>query len=374
MRQATKAGAGVTRRSFLGGMSAAGAALAVSGPMRRAAAFAMPQSAAQINAQAPIVDKGFACVRKVSDGVYAVVSDTSKGFDTLCNGGFVVGKDAALLWEGYGSPKGSAFQLETLASVSKAPVKAAINSHFHFDHTLGNSTYAVQRIPIWAHEKVVPEIEERYVPLQNRSKADFFAPAETHLRDAVSEDDKKHAEGDIAALKLLAGMLDSNVIALPNRPLLVSELPMKVDLGGIEVVIEAHPGHTPGDLILRIPAQNIVFAGDLIFNHSYPVTFDGDMASWMKALELFGSYGPKTVFVPGHGQICGVEGVELQQSVFGDLAEHARQMAQLGVGLKEAQARYAVPERYKDLNMFAWGFCVDQAVKQFYEAAKAGKI
>ena len=49
-------------------------------------------------------------------------------------------------------------------------------------------------------------------------------------------------------------------------------------------------------------------------------------------------------------------------------------MAQLGVPLPEAQRRYFVPERFKDLSMFSWGFCVEQAVAQFYQAAINGKI
>jgi cyclase len=150
---------------------------------------------------------------------------------------------------------------------------------------------------------------------------------------------------------------------------------MKVDLGGgMEVVIEAHPGHTTSDLILRIPSQDTVFTGDLLFNHNFPVTFDADMAAWLKALDLLGSYGPNTLFVPGHGPVCGVEAVEVMKSVFGDLAEHARQMAQLGVPLREAQARYSPSDLFKDLSIFAWGFCVDQAVAQFYAAARAGKV
>src|SRR5690242_1983678 len=51
--------------------------------------------------QAPIVDKGFASVRKVGDGLYATISDTSKGIQTMCNGGFLAGKDASLLIEGF---------------------------------------------------------------------------------------------------------------------------------------------------------------------------------------------------------------------------------------------------------------------------------
>jgi len=61
-----------------------------------------------------VADKGFAAVRKVGDGLYATISDTSKGLQAMCNGGFLVGKDSALLVEGFGSPAGAVFQHETL--------------------------------------------------------------------------------------------------------------------------------------------------------------------------------------------------------------------------------------------------------------------
>jgi len=369
----------MTRRGFLRGASLAGAAWAVR-PWRTLPAWA---EALPLNMQSgpvgqtlppPILDRGFASVRKVGEGVYAVISDTTKGPQTLCNGGFVAGKEAALVWEGYASQAGAAFQLEALKLTTKVPAKIAMDSHYHFDHSFGNAQYAAAGIPIWAHAKVATLMTERYAALQNHDKAAFFAPAENHLRDATSEADKEHAQGDLNTLKFLAGLIDGAVLTLPNRSLAPSELPMKVDLGGLEVVIETHPGHTPGDLILRVPAQDIVFTGDLLFNRSYPVTFDADVLGWLKTLDEFGRYGRKTVFVPGHGQICGQEGIELLKSVFADLAQHARQMAQMGVPVREAQARYAVPEQYKDLALFAWGFCIDQAVAQFYQAARAGKI
>jgi len=56
--------------------------------------------------QTPLVDKGFASVRKIGEGLYATISDPSKGFQTVCNGGFLVGKDGALLIEGFISVAG----------------------------------------------------------------------------------------------------------------------------------------------------------------------------------------------------------------------------------------------------------------------------
>jgi glyoxylase-like metal-dependent hydrolase (beta-lactamase superfamily II) len=367
-----------SRRNFLRGASLAGAAWAVNSwrtlPVWAGVPPGQSTQAQAAQAAPPILDAGFASARKVGEGIYAVIADPSKGLESLCNGGFVIGKDAALLWEGYASPKGAAFQMEALRKVATVPVTAAIDSHYHFDHSFGNAQYAAAGIPIWAHEKVVPLMYERYVSLQNRNKAAMFAPAEMHLRDAISEDDKKHAEGDLGTLKFLAAAIDRTVLALPNRSLAPSEMPLKVDLGGREVVIETHPGHTPGDLILRVPEQDVVFTGDLLFHGSYPVTFDADVLGWLKTLDAFGRYGRKAVFIPGHGAICGQEGIELLKSVFADLAQHARQMAQMGVPLREAQARYAVPDQFKNLGLFTWGFCIDQAVAQFYQAARENKI
>jgi len=39
-------------------------------------------------AQTPVVDKGFALVRKIGNGVYATISDRRKGMQTRSNGGF----------------------------------------------------------------------------------------------------------------------------------------------------------------------------------------------------------------------------------------------------------------------------------------------
>ncbi|HUJ39827.1 MAG TPA: MBL fold metallo-hydrolase [Candidatus Acidoferrales bacterium] len=363
--------AAMTRRNFLRGASLAGAAWAASS-WRGLPAWATPQIV--LPTGAPLADAGFASAQKLAEGVYAVISDTTKGSETLCNGGFMVGRHATLVWEGFNSQKGAAFVLDTVKLATKVPVQAAIDSHFHLDHTFGNAQYTAAKIPIWAHEKVAPLMRQRYLALQHHDKAAMFAPAETHVHDAISDADKQHAEGDLKALQFVAALIEQTDITLPTRSLSPAEMPLKVDLGGRTVIIETHPGHTPGDLILRVPEENIVFTGDLIFNHSYPVTSDADMLGWLKTLDAFGRFGRKTVFVPGHGAVCGQEGVELLKSVFADLAQHARQMAQMGVPVSEAQARYTVPGQFKTLGLFAWGFCIDQAVAQFYAAARANKL
>jgi glyoxylase-like metal-dependent hydrolase (beta-lactamase superfamily II) len=325
-------------------------------------------------AATPLVDKGFASVRKIGEGVYATISDPSKGFQTLCNGGFLVGKDGALLIEGFVSPAGAAFQTEALRMVSQAPVRAALNTHYHFDHSFGNAHYGANGFPLWAHAKVAPLMVERYASVQGKDKSALLDPLKKKVEQAANDVEKQHAQGNLQAATTLYGAVDHTVLTLPNRPLQPTEMPLKVDLGGLEAVIETYPGHTPGDIIVRVPAQNIVFTGDLLFNGSYPATFDADMLAYRATAAKFAAFDKDTLFVPGHGQVCGLEGVALERAVFDDLAEHAQKMAKAGVSVEEAQKRYAVPEKFSKLNMFAWSFCIDNAVAQLYAAAKAGKL
>ena len=76
-------------------------------------------------ASQPIADKGFASVRKIGNGLYATIADRSKGLQARCNGGILIGRDAAIMLEGFQSTLGSAFQLETLRSLTQLPVRAA---------------------------------------------------------------------------------------------------------------------------------------------------------------------------------------------------------------------------------------------------------
>src|SRR6202158_6516967 len=100
----------VSRRSFLVKTSCFGAFYALDKLIPLPALAAELEGDTRVS-QTPIVDKGFASVRKIGEGLYATISDPSKGFQTVCNGGFLVGKDGALLIEAFISAPGAAFQI-----------------------------------------------------------------------------------------------------------------------------------------------------------------------------------------------------------------------------------------------------------------------
>jgi cyclase len=316
--------------------------------------------------QAPIVDKGFASIRKIGDGLYATISDPSKGFTTLCNGGFIVGKDAALVVEGFAGPAGASFQMEVLRTITRAPVRGAVDTHYHFDHSMGNAFYGANNIPVWAHAKVPSLMSQNYGTLQAGGKAAFLAPLEKRVRDAKTEIQRQHAQTDLNAATGMYEAVHANLVATPNRLLDPAKLPETVDLGGTTAVLESYPGHTPGDIVLRVPEQNVVYTGDLLFNGWYPVAFDATISAWRATLAKFASFGKNALFVPGHGQVCGQEGITTIREVFDDIAAQAEKMYKSGVPADEAADRYVVPEKFKNFPIFAWGFTIGPTITKLY--------
>ncbi|TQJ87381.1 glyoxylase-like metal-dependent hydrolase (beta-lactamase superfamily II) [Streptomyces sp. SLBN-31] len=74
-------------------------------------------------------------------------------------------------------------------------------------------------------------------------------------------------------------------------------------VGDIEAeLIEVGPAHSAGDLIVHLPAQRVVCAGDVLFADDHPVHWDGPLARITAACETILALEPETV-VPGHGPV-----------------------------------------------------------------------
>jgi glyoxylase-like metal-dependent hydrolase (beta-lactamase superfamily II) len=356
-----------SRRSFLAKSSYFGAMYAA------AKMFPMPAMAAELAedsriSQTPIVDKGFASVRKIGEGLYATISDPSKGYQTVCNGGFLAGKDGALLVEGFSSVAGAAFQMDALRMVSQVPVKGALDTHYHFDHSMGNAFFGANGISLWAHANTAKRIVESYGALQGADKAAVLGPLEKAVKEAKTETARKHREDYLATVTNIFDISNFTVLALPNHPIDAAKLPMKVDLGGITAVIESYPGHSGTDVIVRVPEQNVVYAGDLLYSNYYPDTFDtqATVSGWRQTLKTFASWNKDTLFVPGHGPICGQEGIALSRALFDDIEEQAQKMYKAGVPAAEAADLYAVPEKYKNVAIFGWDFSIGPTITKLY--------
>ncbi len=329
--------------------------------------FLLAALAARLHAQtpAPLIDRGFARVDAIAPGVWATVADGAKGDQCASNGGVIAGRDAVLIVEGHMQPAGAELEIEAAGKVSKAPIRGAVVTHFHLDHSFGNIAYARRKIAIIAHEKCGPAMKEQYAAVKGVDKKPLLAPLEKKIAAAAGEA-KKRREGDLGAMQWMYGAIDAVELAYPTETLASTK---KIDLGGLTAVVEYHPGHTPTDVIVRVPERDVVFAGDLLFNGMYPVCIDADMLAWRKVLDRFASYGKSTRFVPGHGPVCGQETIADQSAVFDDLRAHAEKMLRAGASADEAELRYTAPSRFKDYPIY-WGLGVAPAMRSYYAAGR----
>jgi cyclase len=69
----------------------------------------------------------------------------------------------------------------------------------------------------------------------------------------------------------------------------------------VEVIPVA--GHTPGNLMVRVPAAGILFAGGMCSFGVTPLAFQGDPAAWADALTAIADLAE--TIVPGHGPVGG---------------------------------------------------------------------
>jgi glyoxylase-like metal-dependent hydrolase (beta-lactamase superfamily II) len=62
------------------------------------------------------------------------------------------------------------------------------------------------------------------------------------------------------------------------------------------------PAHTEADTIVHVPADKVVFTGDLLFNQGHPIVWNGPIANWIAACDYIARLDVETV-VPGHGPV-----------------------------------------------------------------------
>jgi glyoxylase-like metal-dependent hydrolase (beta-lactamase superfamily II) len=62
------------------------------------------------------------------------------------------------------------------------------------------------------------------------------------------------------------------------------------------------PAHTPEDVVVFLPSEKVLFAGDIVFRGRLPYVGQADSRHWIAALGTVLAFDADTV-VPGHGPV-----------------------------------------------------------------------
>ena len=193
-------------------------------------------------------------------------------------------------------------------------IDVVVNTHANGDHCWAISWCGVRK-------SSAPAV----VPRRWRSAAVVLAQ--------VMADPPEGPTGDL--LRRMFGAFDFRDIEIvPPTTTFDGELTLQV--GDTEVrLIEVGPAHTRGDVIVHLPAQQVVFTGDILFNGGHPIVWAGPVANWGAACDRIIDLRPATV-VPGHGPVCDTGAVADERDYFVFLEREATARAAAGMTPLEA--------------------------------------
>jgi glyoxylase-like metal-dependent hydrolase (beta-lactamase superfamily II) len=114
------------------------------------------------------------------------------------------------------------------------------------------------------------------------------------------------------------------------------ERELTLSVGGAEVQIrDLGPAHTGSDSIVLVPAAHTVFTGDLVFAEGTPIAWAGPISNWTAACDTIAGLDVDTV-VPGHGPVCGPQGVLDVKRYFEFVFAQARERQLAGMDALDA--------------------------------------
>jgi cyclase len=265
-------------------------------------------------------------LQEVGDGLYAYLQpDGGWGWS---NAGLVVdGQDTLLLDTLYDLELTNRMLREMRDAVpAAARIDTLVNTHANGDHCYGNGL--VEGARIVASERTAAEMPE----LPPAAMAALVAQAPQM--------------GELGAFFLRCfGAFDFEGIelALPDETF-SGELALRV--GSREVrLIEVGPAHTRGDTLALLPAERVLFTGDILFSGAHPIAWAGPVSNWIAACERIMAMDVE-VIVPGHGPIAQMGAVRELKAYFEYLyvearARHAEGMTPLQAARSMALDRWA---------------------------------
>ncbi|HVF22623.1 MAG TPA: MBL fold metallo-hydrolase [Pyrinomonadaceae bacterium] len=315
---------------------------------------------------APKAEDNFT-LNKVADGVYAAVAKT--GGLATGNAGFVVGDEGVLMVDTFLTPAAVEDLLAVIAAETKQPIKYAVNTHYHLDHTGGNQVLAARGVPIIAHEKLMEwqtVKNRRFLPVADELQKRRDAAAKQLSETPADQADKR------APLERQLRRFDALItIKLTNPTVTFAAGTVRLHLGKREVILFTLPGHTGGDVLAYVPDANVVFMGDMGWRKTLPNLVDATVNDWITSLDsLLGQY-PGAKFVPGHGDVATAADIREFRDYLDDLRTRVKQAIANGLTIEQAKEQLKLPEKYKD---FGFQNFAAPNVEDMYKELKGTKL
>jgi glyoxylase-like metal-dependent hydrolase (beta-lactamase superfamily II) len=219
---------------------------------------------------------------RLSDHCYAL---TGLGYlpPWSVNAGFVAGSETTLIVDTGACALAAATIHGYACAVRSKNRIQVIDTERHFDHIGGNSYFRDRGIDVYGHARLRRTEDEFRAEID-----DFNRAIPNSARQA-----RREAEAFYSGTRL----------ENPNLPI---KGDTEMDLGDCEVEIIMTPGHTPTNLSVWVPRDQVLFCADCLTNGYLPNLDAGklpDWREWLRSLDRIERLNPSVV-VPGHGPVA----------------------------------------------------------------------
>ena len=255
-------------------------------------------------------------LRELARDVYACLQP-DRGLGTSNSG--LLNRGGGLVVDTFWDLPHTRQMIDTYARVWKAPARRVVNTHRNGDHCWGNQLFPDAEII--GHRLCAAEF--------GKERPEFMQT----LRNSGSSSDPALA----AFARRLADWDFAGIELRPPKTLIDERLTL--DLDGIHAdLIYVGPAHTAGDLIVHLPAERIVFTGDILFRLCTPIGWEGTYDRWIAALDRIVALAPDVV-VPGHGPVCGLEGPREMKAYLQYVRAESKRLFDRGLSAVDAAKR-----------------------------------
>jgi glyoxylase-like metal-dependent hydrolase (beta-lactamase superfamily II) len=233
------------------------------------------------------------------------------------NVGLSTGEDGVVLIDD-GLPPLTGALLGAIGKLTEDPVELVINTHVHGDHVGGNEALATGGAVIIAHGNV----RQRMVT-EGMTTADGEVPAPGEALPVVT-------------------FSDSVTIHLNGRQ---------------AFVFHVEHAHTDGDAVIHFRDDNVIHAGDVLFNGMFPFidldaggSVEGYIAAQKRILALADE---QTKIIPGHGPLASRKDLQTAVDMLQGAHDRVRRLVDAGQSEEAILAANPLEDYHDDWN---WGF------------------
>jgi glyoxylase-like metal-dependent hydrolase (beta-lactamase superfamily II) len=203
-----------------------------------------------------------------AEGLFALGTPLNQNF--ISNAGVVIAPEGVVVIDALGSPALAQRLITEIKTITNKPITHIIVTHYHADHVYGLQAFRDVGATIIAQEQ-----------------GKVYLTSDTaRLRLEVSREELAPWIDEQTRLQAADQWVSS------DQTVMLSGWPFEL--------MKVGPAHTPDDLAVYVPKEDVLFAGDLMFQGRIPFVGNADSAGWISSLNRLIKIAP-SVAVPGHG-------------------------------------------------------------------------